>query len=327
MMNQNPIPDYEREYRQAKRKRLFTVWFGRAISFAFLPLTIWGFHLVSLDSEDEAALVFLGLVFLFYGAYWTWGSFGRFIARKRQKKKLRLAFLKKAAYEEGLPVCGNFYFNATEGLSDRLIDGSGLLLPAGPDVKSLFALLSGLGTDANSEYMSGVCNGIPFERATVDMTPLLGRYEVNWMVFTLPYNTGTSLRYMSGEFAQRHLASGLFDKAIYAEPSGMGGLYHIAGEAPTEELKDMVLSLSGSIQDDCEILVLGNQVHVLLRRDGYVSDLPAKARNLSEEQIRRQVAGRIGELSQCSASLGASITEAAAAAKRREEEASRRRSH
>ena len=313
MFGSDNLPEYEREYRKAKRNRTVTKWIGRLISCAFLPILIGTCVAVSNDPDDRSAILMLGFTVLFYGAYWTWGTFIRFLKRNKQMKKLRAAILKKAAYEEGLMNCENFYFDNTRGLPDDLLFDSGLLLPTEQSAASLVLTIGNMRGDTNSEYMSGIINGIPFERATVDLTPGSIAFEVNWMVFRLPYNTMTSMRFMSGRFAEKNLKSGILGEPFCTGPNGYGGLYHIAGEVPSEDIKNLVLGIAGNIGDDCEILVLGDRLHVLLKREGYMPRL-TETIGISEETIRQQVAGRISELRQCTDSMNISLTAGAAAA-------------
>ena len=306
MFGSSNLPEYEREYRKAKRKRAITKWTGRLISLAFLPLLITECVSISDNPDDKSWILALGFTVLFYGCYWTWGTFMRFLRRNKQMKRLRAAIMKKAAYEEGLMNCENFYFDNTRGLPDDLLFDSGLMLPT-EQSRAAFALtLGSMRGDTNSEYMSGIITGIPFERATVDLTPGNVAFEVNWMVFRLPFNTMTSMRFMSGRFAEKNLKSGILGEPFCPGPNGYGGLYHIAGETPTDEIKNLVLGIAANIGDDSEILVLGDRIHVLLKREGYIPR-PTETIGISEEAIRQQVAGRISELRQCADSMNASF--------------------
>lgn len=307
MRNDMNYPEYAGEYENAKKKRKRTKLIGRLISLGFFPW-FFGAMLLSEGSHPGLGTALGALLILFYFSYWSFGTVARFVMKNKQESEIRRTFLRKCAYEEGYLGCEEFYYNAEQGLPDDTLYGSGLLFNGTNQFPNLIRNLAPFTKDVNNEYMAGVCKGIPFERATVDLQPGAGmNFEVNWMVFDLPFNTKTSLRYMSGMFAQRSLGEGCLGTPFYTVEGGYGGMYHIAGEEPPEALRDAVLELAGNIGDDCEILVFGNRLHVLLKRRGFVSNLPEKTNQLSEEQIRQQIAGRIYELSQCAETVRGSF--------------------
>ena len=288
--NQN-LPYYEIEYQTAKRKRKWTKTIGRLISAMFIPIVA---------IFDPPASVY-GM----YVLYWTIGTAIRVGLRVKQNDRLKKAFLTKAAYEEGMALCDNFVFDPQGGLPVNTIQNSGMLIAnrfttAQLTLEQLFGSFFNIAQHSNSneEYMAGTYRNVPFERATVDLYPEYGReFCVNWMVFRLPVNTMTAIRYMSGQFANRSFQAGFQGTPLYQDI--LGGLYHVAGEQPTEYLKDGILALAASIGDECEIMVYGNQLHVLVKRAGYSAKLASRVATFSEQQIRTQAAGRISEITQC----------------------------
>ena len=294
------VSDYEnaaQEYERLSKKRKNSKKWFKWISLAFVPLIVLLF-IASNATDAEVFSVLAGLTILGYMAFWGLGIPYLLVTRNRDRNREMEAFYKKAAYEEAAPFVDGFAFDPLGGLSEETLYGSGLVNDGRPDVRNFYRTPPVRSYLINKEYMTGVCNGIRFERANVNLSPGRETFEVNWMVFTLPENTMTGLTYMSGRFISRNATSDFPGKSLGKAKDG-GLFFHMGGNEPSEYYKQCLLRLAASIGSDCELSIFGNKLHVLVRREGYISDIPLHLSELGEDEIRRQLSGRIAEVTEC----------------------------
>lgn len=295
---ENAAREYERLSKKRKNSRKWFMW----ISLAFVPLIVLLF-IASNATDAEVFSVLAGLMILGYMAFWGLGIPYLLVTRNRDRNREMEAFYKKAAYEEAAPFIDGFYFDPLAGLSEETLYGSGLVNDGKPDVRNYYKTPPVRSYLINKEYMTGVCNGMRFERANVNLSPGRETFEVNWMVFTLPENTMTGLTYMSGRFINRNATSDFPGKSLGKAKDGSGLFFHMGGNEPSEYHKQCLMRLAASIGTDCELSIFGNKLHVLVRREGYISDIPLHLSELGEDEIRRQLSGRIAEITECVKSL------------------------
>ncbi|MBR5666921.1 MAG: hypothetical protein IKW95_04440 [Lachnospiraceae bacterium] len=294
---QSLAQEYERLASKRKNSKKWFKW----ISLAFIPLVaVLMTGTIATDADVFSALG--GLTLLGYMAFWGLSIPYLLLTRNKERNKEMEAFYKKAAYEEAAPYIDGFSFAPLGGLSEETLYGSGLVNDGRPDVRNYYKDPPVRSHLINKEYMTGICNGIRFERANVNLSPGREVFEVNWMVFTLPENTMTGLTYMSGRFIARNATSDFPGKSLGKAKDG-GLFFHMGGEKPSEYHKQCLMRLAAAIGSDCELSLFGNKLHVLVRREGYISDIPLHLSELGEDEIRRQLSGRIAEITECVKSM------------------------
>lgn len=302
------LPDYEKEYRISKVR----FWLAKAVIVLLPPvfcMTVLR-HLMEGASLGEK----IGSILACYVLFHLMGLIPFRFWLRRKKKLLKSAYCKKLVYESLGSVSDDFVYAPEEGFDRRMLQSTGILMQdfgqniVGDFFQFAMERLPVFGDympnlNANNEYMSGVYNGIRYERANVDlMHGTARRFVVNWMVLDLPCDTMTNLVYLSGSFLQNARDNG-FAARLLRNDSNCGSLFSLGGEEPSDYLSQSLMRLAQVLGNDFEIAVQGGKLHVLVRREGYAENLLEFAKRMKDDKIERQVYGRAEELTRLIDSL------------------------
>lgn len=288
------IPEYEERYRKLSKRLKRTKWICRAVSVLGI---FWFFASIFGLFGDDIGRSALMLVFwtCLYPTYWTWGSVVRLANSKKLTKEIKLAYWRKCMCECADGTFESFAFDGYAGISEYVLENSHLLLSPLRKAGKLF-------NPDNNNFMYGVANGLCFQRADVNLDS--SGFGVNWMLFELPCSLNTEVRFMSGKFLQANLLAGFDLSPCRVSTDGNGGVYHIGGDAPSEYLVQSLMRLETFLGDDCEILVQNNRLHILLQREGYVTNMVESVLQMSDAELGKQAYGRTDEVMQCVRAIG-----------------------